>query len=115
MQEPNAISIAAVLRHYGARSVPEGAGWRDINCPFHSDAHASARVNTELGAFKCHGCGMSGDAIKLIRLKEQKGYAEAIEFAGSVLGESVENLPRTASKQKQRRPLGREKWKSILD
>ena len=116
MPEPaEELRIADVLRHYGALTVPEGVGWRSMNCPFHGDSHASGRVNVELGAFKCHGCDMSGDAIKLIRLKEDLDYGEAVEFSGKVLGKSHEGISRATDKQKQRKPLGRDRWKTILD
>ena len=108
------LSIADVLRHYGATKIPEGAGWRPMRCPFHGDAHASARVNVELGAFKCHGCLMSGDALKLISLNENIKRGEAIGFARTALGATVPDLPRSVHGKGKRRPLGREKWKEIL-
>lgn len=111
----NELNIADVLRHYGATTVPEGVGWHSMKCPFHGDSHASGRVNVELGAFKCHGCPVSGDAIKIIRQQENLSYGDAIEFAGKVLGTSVTSVSRATDKPKQRKPLGRNKWKSILD
>ena len=97
------ISIAAVLEHYGGFvSVPD-TGWRAIKCPFHSDRTASASVNLELNGFRCHACGISGDAIKLIETQENMGFEEAIGFANEVLDQSHEELPRTASKRKPRR------------
>lgn len=115
MEDKPELDIADVLNYYGAKTVPTGVGWHSVNCPFHGDTHASGRVNVELGAYKCHGCGMSGDAIKLIEDKEGIGFKEACEFARSVLGQSVTPVQRTVSKQAKRRPLGREKWKSILE
>lgn len=110
------LTIADVLRHYGAARVPEGVGWKTMNCPFHGDSHASGRVNAELGAFKCHGCRMSASTPeKLIARAESIGEDEAGEFARQVLGKSSSGLSRTVPKQKQRRPLGREKWKNILE
>ena len=108
------LSIADVLRHYGAAKVPEGAGWRPMRCPFHGDAHASARVNVELGAFKCHGCPMSGDALKLISLSEGIKRGEAIGFARKTFGASVSYVSQPVHGKGKRRPLGREKWKEIL-
>ena len=113
--EPATLGIAAVLRHYGATSIPEGSGWHTMRCPFHGDSHASGRVNVELGGFKCNACPVRGDAIKLIELQEKMSYGDACEFARSVLGQSVEGISRSAPKPAKRRALGREKWKAILD
>ena len=85
-----------------------------MKCPFHGDAHASARVNVELGAFKCNACPMSGDALKLISLNEGIKRGEAIGFARTTLGATVTDLPRSVHGKRKRRPLGREVWKDIL-
>src|SRR5689334_15897370 len=108
------LNIADVLRHYGATKVPEGAGWHSMRCPFHSDGHASGRVNTDLGAYKCNACPVSGDALKLISLAEKIGRSEAVDYARETLGASLTGVPRPVRQQSQRRPLGREKWKGIL-
>lgn len=109
------LTIDDVLRHYGARKVPAGVGWHSMKCPFHGDKHASARVNVDRNAFTCLACGMSGDALKIISLKENISRDEAIEFTRKVLGQSVSDIQRSASKQGKRRALGREKWKGILE
>jgi DNA primase len=108
------LTIAAVLRHYGAEKVPEGIGWHTMPCPFHEDSTASAGVNTGVDAFTCHACPYAGSPISLIMRKESIGRVEAIEFAGQILGASVSRVQRTVSKSGSRRPLGRERWKSIL-
>jgi DNA primase len=108
------LSIADVLIHYGATSVPEGVGWKSMRCPFHADSVASGRVNVDLNAYKCHGCKMSGDAIKLIEINESLGYGDAIEFARSILGKGVEDVSRSVPGKTKRRPMGSEKWKKIL-
>lgn len=112
---PAALSIVTVLEHYGAslRDVPSN-GWQNIRCPFHSDHMASAGVNIALGGFRCHGCNMSGDAIKVIEQVEHMNYGEAVDFAREVLGASVEKVSRPVPKRGKRRPLGRNKWKAIL-
>lgn len=107
------LTIEAVLIHYGARTIPGGAGWRSMRCPFHDDGMASASVNHGLNAFKCHACGMSGDSAKIIERKEKLGFEAACEFARSVFGASVEQVSRTVPKQKPRRKLGSERWSAI--
>lgn len=100
------LDIVPVLMHFGADDVPTGT-WRSMRCPMpeHDDRQASARVNTELGAFACHGCGAKGDAISL--LKEREGlfdYASAVARYEELSGASVANIPRRA-KGKRRSAL----------
>lgn len=80
-------AIAAYLEHLGVR-VPPGRGWRKVQCPFHKDSVASASMSDV--AFNCHGCGVSGDAIKLIRDQEGLDYRGAIDFIKEVLDRNVE-------------------------
>lgn len=114
-EEATELSITDVLIHYKATSVPYGAGWKTMRCPFHHDKVASGRVNVGLDAYKCHGCKVSGNsALKVIQNVEHLNEGDAIEFARQILGKSVTNVPQPISGQKKRRPLGSEKWKEIL-
>ncbi len=71
------ISTYVPLRRSGAR-------WSG-RCPFHDDRSPSFSVSPE-GFFKCFGCGVGGDVIRFIELKEGLGFREALakvaEFAG---------------------------------
>lgn len=108
--EPAELSITAVLEHYGGIvSVPE-TGWRAVKCPFHEDRLASASVNIEMNGFRCHACGMSGDALKLIQRHENMSYGEALEFARTILGASVGSVPSRSAKRKS----GRGSWRKTL-
>lgn len=98
--------IASVLRYYGADDVPEGYRWRGIRCPFHHDTRASGRVNTELGAFACLGCGVKGDAISLIMQREGVDYPRAIERYTIITGEALPDLPRPTTGKRRRRVSG---------
>jgi hypothetical protein len=115
MPEPTeGLNVADVLRYYGATTVPEGVGWKSVKCPFHNDGVKSGSIHVERNLYNCHACPYAGSPLSLIKRKEDIGEAEAIEFARSVLGQSVENISRTVHKQQKRRPLGRERWKDIL-
>ena len=92
------LPIAAVLRYYGADVDVPDTGWRAIKCPFHEDRTASASVNLELGGFRCHGCGISGDGIKIIEDQEHIDFEAALEFARSVLDQSMEEIPQSSRK-----------------
>ncbi len=110
------LTIDDVLLHYGAKSIPQGVGWRPMKCPFHDDAHASASVNhDEQGAFKCHTCGVQGPPLKIIETQEHLKADEAVEFTRQILGASVSELPRTNARSKKRRPLGRERWSKVFE
>lgn len=76
-------SIVAVLDRHGLEVV-ERTGWRPVRCPYHDDSTASASVNTDLGAFTCHACGVKGDVYKLLMYREGITFPEAL-----VLGDSL--------------------------
>jgi DNA primase len=78
--------VSAVLYHYGAVFVPERFGWAGMLCPFHDDKSKSASVNTDAGRFHCFTCGVSGDAIDLIQMKEGLGFRDAVEFSKGIAG-----------------------------
>lgn len=111
------LDLGPVLIHYGATRLPSRYGWHSMRCPFpeHSDSTASARVNLDIGGFVCLGCGISGDAIKIIRDREGLNFEQAIEFAGEVFGASVTPIHDADAKSKSSRQFGRNRWKEILD
>lgn len=115
MPEDEELSVVDVLRYYGATSVPMGTGWHAMQCPFHSDGIKSGSVNVDRNVFNCHACPYKGEPLWLIMRKEQIGEEAAIEFARSVLGKSSPRLPSAAKSATKLRPLGRNKWKGILE
>lgn len=73
--------IGDVLSHYyPGWEEPEDYGddWIPCLCPFHGESNASASISPDRGAFRCHGCGETGDVISIIRKKEGVTYQEAI-------------------------------------
>src|SRR6266702_1807460 len=108
-------AIIAVLEHYGAVSVPHGTGWRSMRCPFHQDSVKSGSIHAERGIFNCHACHMSGDAVTLIRKHEHMDRSAALEFSRSVLGQSIEDIPRAVPERSRFKPLGNKRWKKILE
>ena len=98
--------IAKVLMLYGAVKVPSGRGWRSMKCPFHSDRHASATVNTEVNAFSCFACSIKGDLYKIIMEQEGIGFREAKSRAEEIVGTSDIALPKV--NQLSRRVSGQE-------
>ena len=95
--------IVKTLEHYGADlNRTATVGWRPLKCPFHEDRNASASVNLNLGGFRCHACGVSGDALKIVMEQEGLGYTDAVKFAEEVLGTSVGDVRRPANEPKRR-------------
>lgn len=69
-------------------------------CPFHSEKTPSFSVNSELGIYKCFGCGESGDVISFIQRLEGLEFPEALEMAADRAGIT---LKKTFSKQDKER------------
>lgn len=90
------ISTYVPLRRSGAR-------WTG-RCPFHDDRSPSFSVSPE-GFFKCFGCGVGGDVIRFVELKEGLGFRDALarvaEFAGVPLT-PVTDAPRAADEAAER-------------
>lgn len=79
----DAVDPVALISSY----VPlQRRGTRHVGrCPFHDDRTPSFHVSPE-GFFKCFGCGVGGDVLRFVELKEGLGFREALakvaEFAG---------------------------------
>lgn len=100
--------VAEVLRHYFPDwdAPPDVGEWNACLCPFHGEANPSASVSYRHEAFVCHGCGMRGNVINLIKRKEDISFAEAVRRAEDILGESHVDLRRSAFRKRRRRAFG---------
>ena len=77
--------------------------WTPTKCPFHEDATASASIC--LTGFHCHACGVSGDAIAILKEVEGLDYAGAVERAAGILGKSEEEISGKPHAGKRRRAV----------
>lgn len=79
--------VWAALEYLGAADVPHvrGSGYARMRCPFHDDSKPSAHVSEK--GFVCFACGVSGDAIKLIRQQEGVDYQTAVAVLKARTGE----------------------------
>jgi DNA primase len=75
--------VALIGEHLALKRV--GARYRGL-CPFHQEKTASFYVNPELGAYYCHGCHASGDAITFVREMEHLDFVDAVERLASRAG-----------------------------
>ena len=109
------LTIADVLTHYGGSADVNGVGWHSIKCPFHDDSTASASVNIELNAFKCHACHVHGDAIGVVMQQESMNYREANEWCQQILGASNAHISPTIPGERKPRKPKRRKWSGLPD
>lgn len=74
--------LEPVLQYYG-HDTSKGPG--KIQCQFHEDDHPSATWNDR--TFKCHACGVWGDAVRIVKEQEDVGWREAYEIAAGIAGD----------------------------
>jgi DNA primase len=58
-------------------------------CPFHGEKTPSFNVNPDKGFFKCFGCGVGGDVIKFVELRDRVGFSEAVRTLATRFGMPV--------------------------
>ena len=58
-------------------------------CPFHSEKSPSFTVYPSDNSFYCFGCGVGGNAITFIRLRENLDYPDAVEFLANRAGITI--------------------------
>jgi len=83
----------------------EGRGtWRSILCDFHTDTHASLRINTKSGGWCCMSCGASGGDV-LAHHMQRTGldFIEAAKQLGAWKSSSA-NLQSTGISTGRERP-----------
>jgi DNA primase len=81
------LSILTVLSSYNLKPNRNSM----LACPFHKDKDPSLKIYTHTNTFNCFGCGVNGDVIEFIQLKEKCTKHEAIEKAKS-LANPLHNL-----------------------
>jgi len=97
-----ALPIEPILRELGAVTVPRGdRTWLRMICPFHDESTPSASVSHVERRFRCHACGVHGDAVALLIEFEELDFKEAVERAEEICG--MEAKP---AKRRERRSLG---------
>jgi DNA primase len=68
-------------------------------CPFHAEKSPSFKVENERHAYKCFGCGASGDAFKWLIETEGLTFPEAVE---KLAGEAGVELPKWSPEDEER-------------
>ncbi|HRN85790.1 MAG TPA: DNA primase [Candidatus Dojkabacteria bacterium] len=79
------LDIVSVVQEYVPSLKKSGRNYFGL-CPFHQEKSPSFSVNSELGMFKCFGCGEGGDAIKFLEKIEGLDFSHALENAAKRVG-----------------------------
>jgi len=72
-------------------------------CPFHNEKTPSFNVNSELGFYKCFGCGKSGDAITFVREIEHLDFVGAVEMLANRAGIQLRYTNQNEGAQRKKR------------
>jgi DNA primase len=86
----NRLSIETVLHRYNLRLDKH----HKTCCPFHQEKTPSFTIYPKTNTFHCFGCGISGDTIEFIQLKENITKHEAILKAQDFIGLPAESMCR---------------------
>ena len=57
-----------------------------VKCPLHEEKTASMLVEEDKGLFYCFSCNKGGDAVRLIMLKMNASFIEAVKVLGGTNG-----------------------------
>ena len=61
-------------------------------CPFHTDHKPSLYVNPSKQIFKCFACGVGGDVLKFVQMKENLTFPQAVERLAQRAGIRLEPI-----------------------
>ncbi len=77
------------------------------NCPFHHEKTPSFYVTPSTQRFKCHGCGVGGDAISFVRDHENLTFTEAVRKLASRAGVMISEEASDPKADESRRSRGK--------
>ena len=80
-----------VLEHYEI-VFKETGGEQSIRCPVHEDSSPSCSLNIDKGLWHCHACQEAGDAITIIKLREEVDFETALSKYQEITGGSGSGL-----------------------
>ncbi len=77
----SAVSIEAVLRHYGILDTlkPKTDGFKG-SCPFHGGNPNTFHVSTSKNLFNCFGCGLGGNVLDFVVAQEEVSLPKSAEL-----------------------------------
>jgi len=95
------LDIASIVAEYVPTLKRNGRNHFGL-CPFHSEKTPSFSVNSDLGIYKCFGCGESGDVIKFIQEVENYDFPKALEVLAKKAGVKLKTIYSPADKKKRK-------------
>jgi DNA primase len=93
------INIEDVVKEY-VKLKPVGTNLFGL-CPFHNEDTPSFSVNSEMGIFKCFGCGESGDVIEFLMKLEGLRFPEAVKQLAQRAGITLKTTSYDKEKSKK--------------
>lgn len=80
--------VLPVLLSYGWEDRRWGNGvWQKVRCPFHgTDRNPSASLNEDEQVFKCHTCGIGGDAYAVVMEADGIDFLSAKQRVKEITG-----------------------------
>jgi DNA primase len=63
-------------------------------CPFHTDHRPSLYINPAKQIFKCFACGVGGDVLKFVQMKENLSFPQTVERLAQRAGITLETFHR---------------------
>ena len=76
------VDMVSLYRLYfpDRRIAEHGSRYRQVQCPWHDDKHASMSLDTELKLFNCFGCGEKGDCFVLVMKATGVRFSQAVSI-----------------------------------
>lgn len=74
-------------------------------CPFHTDHRPSLYINPAKQIFKCFACGVGGDVLKFIQMKENLSFPQTVERLAQRAGITLEAVHRPTEKTGEMDPV----------
>ncbi|MBN2132189.1 MAG: DNA primase [Sedimentisphaerales bacterium] len=68
-------------------------------CPFHEDHRPSMNVSPTKQIFKCFACGLGGDVLKFVQMRENLTFPQAVERLAERAGIQLKSVRRAAPPQ----------------
>ena len=65
-------------------------------CPFHEDHRPSMNVSPTKQIFKCFACGVGGDVLKFVQMRENLTFPQAVERLAERAGIQLKQVRRAA-------------------
>src|SRR4051794_11245844 len=79
------VNLAEVLSDYVTLK-SAGVGSLKGLCPFHDERSPSFHVRSQVGRYKCFGCGEGGDVFSFLQKMDHVSFTEAVERMAARIG-----------------------------